>query len=101
MGKLEFGIGYLTTSARAAQGFKTTALKKNAPSESIIAGFTCCFVGNKGSSLPANAPDVLGCHRILKIVAEMSPQIIHHGGHLVVAHHRAEPGHSALPVDDH
>jgi hypothetical protein len=42
MGKLEFGIGYLTTSARAAPGPKTTALKKNAPSESIIACFICC-----------------------------------------------------------
>ena len=39
LGNVEFGMGYLTTSARAAQGSTITALKKNAPSESIVPGF--------------------------------------------------------------
>jgi hypothetical protein len=42
---VEFGIGYLTTSARAAQGSMTRALKKNAPGKSIIPRFICCSVG--------------------------------------------------------
>src|ERR1700676_4743985 len=39
MGNVEFGIGYLTTSACAAKGLTTSALAKNAPSQNIVAGF--------------------------------------------------------------
>jgi hypothetical protein len=50
--------------------------------------------------LPTSRFYVVGRHRILVTVVEMSPQIIHDRGNLVVAHHRSEWRHSALPVDD-
>jgi hypothetical protein len=43
---------------------------------------------------------VVGRHRILVAVVEMSPQIIHDRGNLIVAHHRSEWRHSAQSVDD-
>src|SRR5260370_25634835 len=100
MGNVEFGIGYLTTSARAAQGSTTTPPSKSAPSESIIWGFICFSVCLGRSASAANGPDVVGCNRIQVIIVEMGPQIIYHGGDLIVAHHRPEWGHSTLSVDD-
>ena len=43
---------------------------------------------------------IVGSHLIPVIVAEMSPQIIHDGSNLLVAHHRSEWWHSALSVND-
>src|SRR5258708_4819548 len=40
------------------------------------------------SLLAANGLYILSGHRILEMIAEMGPQIIHDGGNLVVAHHR-------------
>ena len=34
------------------------------------------------------------------LVAEVGPDIIHHGGDLGIAHHRADRGHRPLPPDD-
>ncbi len=34
------------------------------------------------------------------MIVEMGPQVIHHGGDLIVAHHRSERWHCALSVDD-
>jgi hypothetical protein len=48
----------------------------------------------------ANGFYVVGRHIIPIIVFEMSPQIIHDGSNLIVAHHRSERWHSALSVDD-
>ena len=43
---------------------------------------------------------VVGRHRIPVIVTEMSPQIIHDGSNLIVAHHRSEWWHFALSAND-
>src|ERR1700676_2839330 len=100
MGNVEFGIGYLTVSAAAAPGFTTKALRKKAPNENMVSSFICTSSCFGDQFLSANDFDILWRHRIAVIVAEMSPQIIHNGGNLVVAHHGPEGWHSALAVDD-
>jgi hypothetical protein len=47
--------------------------------------------GRRGSdSLSANGLYVVGRHPIPVTIVEMSPQVIHDGGNLIVAHHRSE-----------
>jgi hypothetical protein len=41
-------------------------------------------------SLSANGLYVVGRHPITVTIIEMSPQVIHDGGNLIVAHHRSE-----------
>src|SRR5258708_38412743 len=94
MGKVEFGIGYLTTSARASP---TRTVKKNAPSENRLASFICLSPLSRLAA--AGGFDVLGGHRIPVRIAKMRPQIIHHPRNLGVAPHRPQSRHSALPGD--
>ena len=54
----------------------------------------------RGRSLSTNSFHVVGRHVVPVIVVEMSPQIIHDGSNLIVAHHRSEWWHSALSVND-
>jgi hypothetical protein len=55
---------------------------------------------NPPNCLSTNSFYLVGRHLIPVTVVEMSPQIIHDGSNLIVAHHRSEWWHSALSVDD-
>src|SRR5258708_39629991 len=96
MGKVEFGIGYLTTSARASP---TRTVKKNAPSENRLASFICLSPLSRLAA--AGGFDVLGGHRIPIRIAKMRPPIIHHPPNLAVAQHPPHSPRSALPVVHH
>src|SRR5258707_12718491 len=63
-------MGYLTTSARAAEESAATALKRNAPSKNIVPGFICfsvCWVAIvlTGERLlrPRRSPHLGSCFR--------------------------------------
>src|SRR5258708_40351727 len=93
MGKVEFGIGYLTTSARASS---TRTVKKNAPSENRLASFICLSPLSRLAA--AGGFDVLGGHRIPIRIAKKRPPIIHHPRHLGRAQHRPPSPPSPLPL---
>src|SRR5260370_42025253 len=93
MGKVEFGIGYLTTSARASP---TRTVKKNAPSENRLASFICLSPLSRLAA--AGGFDVLGGHRTPVRIAQKRSQIIHPPRHLGLAPHRPPTRASALPV---
>src|SRR5260370_33416163 len=92
MGKVEFGIGYLTTSARASP---TRTVKKNAPSENRLASFICLSPLSRLAA--AGGFDVLGGHPIPVRIAQIRPQRIHHRRKPGVTQPRPQSRHSALP----
>src|SRR5260370_1471969 len=96
MGKVEFGIGYLTTSARASP---TRTVRKKALSENRLASFI--YFSPLSRLAAAGGLDVLGGHPIAGRICKMRPQIIHHPRKPVLAQHRPPSRPSALPVDHH
>src|SRR5258708_32023303 len=92
MGKVEFGIGYLTTSARASP---TRTVRKKALSENRLASFI--YFSPLSRLAAAGGLDVLGGHPLAGRNAQMRPQKIHHPPHLGAPQHRPPMPPSAIP----
>src|SRR5260370_6079906 len=79
MGKVEFGIGYLTTSARASP---TRTVRKKALSENRLASFI--YFSPLSRLAAAGGLDVLGGHRHAVRICQKHPPIIYHPRNPVV-----------------
>src|SRR5260370_35739332 len=93
MGKVEFGIGYLTTSARASP---TRTVKKNAPSENRLASFICLSPLSRLAA--AGGFDVLGGHPLPQRNSQIPSPDNHPPPNPGVRHQPPQTPHCPLPL---